>query len=136
MALYNDRAYAYERMKAIDDKLDDDLTLLPSFCDDDERNTLAFIELSHYEKTRTFIGAHPLVEQRNERERLEQLLISNTSQFMIEIVNAENNIRRYNSHIKKEKYKNEDERANWLEIVKRESDKLSLMQSIIKKDSK
>lgn len=136
MALYNDRAYAYERMKAIDDKLDDDLSLLPSFCDDDERNTLAFIELSHYEKTRTFIGLHPLVDQLNERERLEQLLISNTASFMTEFVNSQNNIKHYNSRIKNEKYRSDEERMNWLEIVKRENDKISLMQSIIKKDSK
>ena len=136
MTLYNDRAYAYERMKAIDDKIEDDLSLLPSFCADDERNTLAFIELSHFEKTKTFIGLHPLVLQRNERERLEQLLINNTPLFMSEIVNAENNIRRYNSQIKKEKYRNEEERINWLDIVKRESEKLSLMQAIIKNNSK
>lgn len=136
MAIYNDRAYAYDRMKAIDDKIEHDLSLLPSYCSDDERNTLAFIELSHYEKTGTFIGMHPLVIEHNETRRLEQLLIHNTSEFMSEIVNAQNNIRRYNSQIKKEKYKNEDERLNWLDIVKRDSDKLSLMQAILKKDSK
>jgi len=136
MALFNDAVFAYRRMKQAESALDTDASLLACFCEDDERNTLAFAELHQYNKNRTFIYQHPILAVHSLRTRLSTLLQSDPGAFMSEVTNSNNNIARYTSRINQGKPKGEEERIAWLAIIDREQAKLKLMQELIsaKKD--
>lgn len=136
MALFNDAVFAYRRMKQADSALDTDASLLASFCEDDERNTLAFAELHQYNKNSTFLYQHPILAVQSLRARLITLLQSDPTAFMNEITNSNNNIARYTSRINQGKPKGEEERIGWVAIIEREQAKLKLMQELIsiKKD--
>jgi hypothetical protein len=131
MALFNDAVYAYRRMKQAENDLESDHSLLASFCDDDERNTLAFAELHQYNKNATFLYMHPILAEQSLLTRLTNLLQSDPMQFMNEITNSNNNIARYMSRISLEKYRGEEERLAWLSIIEKEKAKLNLMQKLI-----
>ena len=133
MALFNDAVYAYRRMKQANEALESDASLLASFCDDDERNTLAFAELHQYNKKCTFIYMHPILAEQSLLTRLTTLLQSDPIAFMNEITLSNNNIARYVSRIKGAKFKGEEERLAWVSIIQKEKSKLKLMQELISK---
>ena len=136
MALFNDAVYAYRRMRQAEIALDHDATLLSSFCEDDERNTLAWAELSQYNKNSTFIFQHPILAVHSLRTRLATLLQSDPGAFMKEVTLSNNNIDRYLSRINQGKHKGEEERLAWVGIIDRERSKLKLIEELIstKKD--
>ena len=120
MALFNDAVYAYRRMKKANETLENDASLLSSFCDDDERNTLAFAELHQYDKNSTFLYLHPILAHQSLLTRLTALLQSDPMAFMNEITLSNNNISRYVSRINQEKYRGDEERLAWLAIIQKE----------------
>lgn len=133
MALYNDRVYAWERMKMIDQLLDKDPTLdnIRQMVSDDERNRLAFLELEHYQKTGTFLFKHPILSKHNLTNELEALRKASPSRFMKEMVNADKNITRYRSLINNNKFKSEEERLGWEDHIHAMSMKLDIMKELI-----
>jgi hypothetical protein len=131
MALFNDAVYAYRRMKLSNDELENDSSLIASFCDDDERNTLAFAELHQYNKNSTFLYMHPILAEQSLLTRLTTLLQSDPLAFMNEITLSNNNIARYMSRINGAKYRGDEERLAWLAIIQKEKGKLIIMQELI-----
>lgn len=84
---------------------------------------LCFQELRSFNDKKTFIGKHPFIAQRSERERVEQLLKDNPSAFLDEMKNIDGNIARYKSHVKSSKYtgdrkKKEEENLRRYEVLK------------------
>lgn len=99
----------------------------------DALNRLAFVELEHYEKNKTFKGDHPIVSKYKLLNRLNSLLHSDPVKFMNEVTNANKGISRYQSLIKNEKYKSVEERVQWEELIKGFAQKLEIMQNLISK---
>lgn len=134
MALYNDRVYAYERMQALDSVIDSATDeQLSAFVDDDDRNHLAFIELKVFEKHGEFLYLHPLLKDQAREHELEILRKTNPAEFTKQMVNAQKSIERYTSRINKQKYKSEQERADWLALIDAYAKKLDIMQLLISK---
>lgn len=134
MALYNDRVYAFERMKALDPILDDATDeQIAQYVDDDYRNHLAFIELSNYEKTGEFLYVHPILKGQARQNELEILRKTNPGEFTRQMVNAQKSIERYTSRINQLKYKDDTELADWARLIESYTEKLSMMQKLISK---
>ena len=101
------------------------------FVDADTRNHLAFLELSKYEKDKTFLYLHPLLLSYKAENDLNQLRFSNPDEFMNQTINASKSITRYQSMINNNKYKDKDELASWQAIIREYSDKLSMIKRLI-----
>lgn len=134
MALYNDRVYAFERMKAIDPVLDTATPeQLAAFIADDDRNHLAFMELTYFEKTGEFLCVHPILQHQEKQNELEVLRKTNPAEFTRQMVNAQKSTERYLSRIKQQKYKNDQELADWTRLIESYTQKLNMMQQLISK---
>ncbi len=134
MAIYNDRVFAFERMKALDPVLllaNDEQ--LQQFCSDDDRNYLAFQELKYYEQHKEFLYLHPLLQSEQHQHELELLRKSNPIEFSKQMVNAKKSIERYKSRINKNKFKNDEERRAWGDLIVAYEKKLHMMQILISK---
>lgn len=134
MALYNDRVFAFERMKALGPVLvsaNDEQ--LQQFAADDDRNALAFQELKYFEKHGDFLYLHPLLQHHQKEHELEILRKSNPVEFSKQMVNAQKGIERYKSRISNKKYKNDEELHNWGQLVAEYEKKLNIMQILISK---
>jgi hypothetical protein len=104
---------------------------ISDFVDADTRNHLAFLELTHYEKTKTFLYNHPILQEYKLEFNLKQLLKSNADKFMKEITNVFNNITRYQSYINSKKFKDQEELIAWQNIIKDCNNKLAIMKGLI-----
>jgi len=134
MALYNDRVYAFERMKALDPILDDATDeQIAAFIDDDDRNYLAFLELSNYEKLKEFLYIHPIMTIQAKENTLEILRKTNPTEFTRQMINAQKSIERYTSRINQQKYKDDTERDDWARLIETYTNKLNIMQDLISK---
>ena len=118
-------------MKAVSPKLEDDFALLPSFVQDEELHLAAWQELEHFNISQTFLHIHPITADRKEYDELSLLYRTDPREFMRRVTNTENNIRRYKSQLKHEKFKDEAQKENWLDYITRDQRSLLLMQSVI-----
>lgn len=134
MALYNDRVYAFERMKALAPILDIATDKqIAQFIDNDDRNHLAFLELTNYEKLKEFIYIHPILKGQAKENALEILRRTNPTEFTHQLLNAQKSIERYNSRINQKKYKDDTELADWQRLIESYTAKLNMMQTLISK---
>jgi len=135
MALYNDRAYAFDRMSNLDVTLDKEPTLdnVRRMVNDDERNHLAFQELEHFSVTGTFLYLHPILKHHKLTNDLDALRKASPERFMNEMVNADKNITRYRSQLKNQKYRDDKERQAWEGHIKVMAEKLDIMKRLIAK---
>lgn len=85
---------------------------------------LCFSELKAFNDKGAFLGKHPFIAQRSERDRVEQLLHDNPSAFLDEMKNIDGNISRYRSHCKSPKYTGDK--------LKREQDNLQRYEALKK----
>lgn len=132
--LYEDRVYAYEKMVSMDAVLDsaNDGEVI-QFIDADSNNHLAFLELSYYEKHKTFLYLHPLLTRYKLEADLNELRVNNPEEFMNQSINASKSITRYQSLINNKKYKDKEEMESWLALIREYNDKLSIIKSLISK---
>jgi hypothetical protein len=135
MALFNDAAQCYDKLKAMDSMLEQHADLLPLFVDMDERNNAAHTELRTYEKTKTFAGIHPITVLHKKEDKLIALMHSDPSAFLRLVSNTHNNINRYKNYIAKQKYKDDEQRQAWASIIVRDSELLASCELIIKSRS-
>jgi len=134
MALYNDRVYAFERMKALDSILDNATDKqVAQYIDDDDRNYLAFLELSNFEKLKEFLYIHPIMTIQAKENTLEILRKTNPTEFTRQMINAQKSIERYTSRINQQKYKDDTERDDWARLIETYTNKLNIMQDLISK---
>lgn len=133
MTLYNDRVYAYERMQALDQLLDEEPTdaNISQMIDDATRNHLAFLELQNYNDHKEFLYFHPLLQEYKLQNELDRLRKSNPERFMNELVNADKSITRYRSMINNNKYKDKTELRAWQAHINSFEQKLKIMQQLI-----
>lgn len=134
MALYNDRVYAFDRMKALDPVLHvANNEQLQQFCADDDRNYLAFQELSYFEKKGEFLYLHPLLQTHKQQNQLDILRKTNPGEFATQLVNAQKSIERYKSRINNKKYTSDHELHAWNQLINEYERKLKIMQILLSK---
>lgn len=134
MAIYNDRVFAYERMRALDAVLDNaESNQIESFINDDDRNQLAFLELDNYEKKGEFLYLHPILKNKSEENSLEILRRTNPGEFAKQMINAKKSIERYTSRINQKKYRDDAELNDWRMLIEGYTSKLLMMQKLFSK---
>lgn len=103
----------------------------------DIRNQLAHAELQSYNDTQHFKYEHPIAEnyryKQSEQDKLLKLQYQYPDKFMEEITNTLQNIRRIESNLNKEKYKNEKERKSWMNNLKNARSKYEVLKGLISK---
>lgn len=132
MVLYNDGAYAWQRMASVSTLLESaDSEIILQFCDDEQRNYLARAELKHFERFNKFLNVHPLTQQHIELSELKQLAKINPAKLIDEIVNTHKNITRYQSLINNNKYRNTDELSKWQNHIDKARERLRLFENLL-----
>jgi hypothetical protein len=120
-------------MARTDHLLDRDPSLdnIKQMISDDIRNRLAFQELEHYQKHGRFLYKHPLLKDQKLIDELDQMRKTDPERFMNELVNADKSISRYQSQLKNKKYKNDEEKLAWQELIRQYKVKLGIMKRLI-----
>lgn len=134
MVLYSDRVFCFERLAELEPTVRrsaPDEKTLGEFVETDIRNQLAFMELTHFEKNKTFLFEHPLTKRFKKRNDLDALRKSNPARFANELINADKNITRYRSYIENKKYKDDKEKQSWLTLIQEYVSKKQLMQELL-----
>jgi hypothetical protein len=93
------------------------------------RNLLAFEELRSLNDTGKFRYKHPLIVHQSERARLEDLLRKNPQEFLRLHKNVLDNIRRYESYLKRAD--REDRRIQDRTLLRSHRDSEALFKSIL-----
>ncbi|MDO4951252.1 MAG: hypothetical protein Q4E49_04245 [Bacteroidales bacterium] len=129
--IYNERVNTWRQMKQIDERLDskplkrDILEMVDLYI----RNQQAFAELQAFNDTGSFLCVHPLMEGRSERARLQRLMRDDPQQFLRLHRNVSDNIRRYESYLKRAD--RQSRRAQDLQNLKRWRVQDQLFRSLI-----
>ncbi|MDY5433686.1 hypothetical protein [Bacteroides pyogenes] len=101
--IYNDRVITWKKMKQLDERLDkrpsrrDILDMVELRV----RNLQAFSELQSFNDTGNFRYIHPLIAHQSERSQLEKMLRTDPQEFLRLHKNVVDNIRRYESYLKR-----------------------------------
>lgn len=117
-SIFTDRVNLWSRLREIEESLYDKeapYDLVKEYAEKSIRMELCFAELRSLNNKGKFIGKHPFIAQKSEREELTELLHASPTEFVKRIHNIELNISRYNSHLKSTKFskeKKETEAAN------------------------
>lgn len=101
--LYNDRVVTWKQMKQLDEQLDRKPRCLDimQMVELRIRNLQAFAELRSFNDSGRFLYRHPLIAYKSERHQLEQLMKDNPSEFLRLYKNCTDNIRRYESFLRR-----------------------------------
>lgn len=132
--LYDERVSTYHRMQEIDAFIDNE----PSFAKElvllRIRNQNAHKELQTYNDTQKFAYVHELTQKATIKssllQELKELQQNNPDQFLTEITNTQQNIRRISSNINNKKYKSEKEKQGWQENLKQAELKLEILKGL------
>lgn len=102
-SIFTDRINLYHRLqeieKGLDGLLEVDRDVIESMVMLSIRSELCFSELKSFNDTGKFIGKHPFISQRTERERISELIRTDPDRYFDERKNVELNITRYSSHL-------------------------------------
>ena len=93
------------------------------------RNLLAFEELQSFNDTGKFKYKHPLIIHQSERAQLEELLRKNPQEFLRYHKNVLDNIRRYESYLKR--VDRESRRAQDKENLRRHREREAIFKAIL-----
>jgi hypothetical protein len=122
-------------MQEIDVLIDDSPNLSIELIQNEIQNRLAHNELQSYNDTHRFLYKHPFAirskERSNQYDELLKLKRENTEGFLSEITNVTQNIRRIESQIKQQKYKDADTLVSWRQNLERAKTRYSLICLII-----
>lgn len=98
------------------------------------RNQNAHKELQTYNDTQKFAYVHELTQKATIKssllQELKELQQNNPDQFLTEITNTQQNIRRISSNLNNKKYKSEKEKQGWQENLKQAEFKLEVLKGL------
>lgn len=133
--LYDERVNTYHRMQQIDTRLDEHPELATEMAALDERNRQAQQELETWQATHRFSMVHPIVinalQEKKQFEELRRIATEDSAEFMRRITNAKQNLRRIESRLNKQQYKDEAQRLAWEQNRDKAKRLLALMQQCI-----
>lgn len=123
-------------MKQLDEQLDEKPTkrAVTDMAELRIRNLLAFEELQSYNDTGKFRYKHPLIAHQSERAQLESLLRTDTQEFLRRHKNVLDNIRRYESYLKRPD--RESRRTQDRENLRRHREREALFKAILESTNK
>ena len=123
-------------MKQLDEQLDKDPTnkAVIDIAELRIRNNLAFEELQMFNDTGKFRYKHPLITHQSERAQLIELLKKDPDEFLRRHRNVQDNIRRYESYLKRDDRKSRH--AKDKEHLLRHRERESLFKAIIELKNK
>lgn len=123
-------------MKQLDERLDDKPTkrAITDMAELRIRNLLAFEELQSYNDTGKFRYKHPLIAHQSERALLESLLRTDTQEFLRRHKNVLDNIRRYESYLKRTD--RESRRTQDRENLRRHREREAIFKAILQSTNK
>ena len=102
-SIFTDRINLYHRLqeieKGLDGLLEVDRDAIESMVMLSIRSELCFSELKSFNDTGRFIGQHPFIRQKDERQRVAELLRTDPDRYFDERKNVELNITRYSSQL-------------------------------------
>lgn len=99
-SIFTDRINCYSRLKELEAATQDtvaDRATLAEIIETSVRLELCFDELKNFNDKGEFLGEHPFISQKDERERVDELLKNDPEAFFSERKNIELNITRYTS---------------------------------------
>ena len=135
--LYDERVNTFHRLQQIGLLLDTQPELAVEMVEFDNRNRLAHKELQLYNDHKAFHYEHPLLKQKKEYEalfaELQALKENNPAEFISEMVNVVQNIRRIKSNINNKKYKDDTEKNNWESNLQKAELRRQILEEIISK---
>lgn len=101
-SIFTDRINCYSRLKELEAATQDtvaDRATLAEIIETSVRLELCFDELKNFNDKGEFLGEHPFISQKDERERVIELLKNDPEAFFSERKNIELNITRYTSQL-------------------------------------
>lgn len=106
-SIFTDRINLYHRLqeaeKSIEGHSEAESTVLATLVALSIRQELCFNELKSFNDTGKFIGKHPFIKQKDERQRISELLRTDPNRYFDERKNIELNITRYSSQLNSKK---------------------------------
>lgn len=119
-SIFSDRVNCFSRLREIDSALEDeaDRSVIAEFVDKSIRMELCFDELRSMDSTGKFVGVHPFIVQKDEREHVLELLKTDPDRYFEERKNLELNITRYTSYLKSPRI-DEDKKKKYKEYLDR-----------------
>ncbi len=106
-SIFTDRVNLWSRLKALEESLYESRVpraLVSEFLEGSVRMELCFAELRNFDRKGEFLGKHPFIAQKSERDRILALLRSNPTLFSEEMYRIRLNISRYQSHLNSPKF--------------------------------
>ena len=133
--LYNDRIVSFKKLKQLDEQLETDPTVrsVIEMAETRIRNLQAFAELQSYNDTGDFRYKHPLILHRSEHSKLEKVLKEDPAEFLRLHKCCLDNIRRYESYLKRND--REQFRAKDKALLRRHRTRADLFKTIIAKQN-
>jgi hypothetical protein len=133
--LYNDRILSYRKLKQLDEQLDTTPTArsVMEMAETRIRNLQAFAELQSCNTDGTFLYRHPLIIHHSEHAKLEKIFREDPSEFLRLHKCCQDNIRRYESYLKRDDRKhlrNKDKAS-----LRRHRSRAELFKTIITKQN-
>ena len=122
-------------MKQLNEQLDEKATprMVTDMAELRIRNLLAFEELTSFNDTGAFRCKHPLVAHKSERAELEALLKQNPAEFLRKHKNVLDNVRRYESFIKRTD--REAKRKTDRELLRKHKEREAIFRTILEKNN-
>jgi hypothetical protein len=94
------------------------------------KNILCFTELEAFNSTGKFKGRHPLLKHFTTRQLFIKLKKEDPDQFLDEFSLCRDNIKRYNSFLKRDKI-TDKKRDNWQKQLIKHTEKMELMKEVM-----
>ena len=133
-AIYTDSVNLGRYLAEAEDSLGDSeapTDLVAEYVGKSIRMELCHSELRAFSKTGEFLGKHPFIAQRSERDRATALLKENPVEFTREMHRIEMNITRYSSHINSPKL-SEEKKKQALANLNKFKAALAMYEEILK----
>ena len=129
--IYTDRINCHQRLREIDSSLGEttDHKTLAEYIEKVVRMEVCFDELRQFDRTGQFLGKHPFIAQKSERERVTDLLSSDPDRYFEERKNIELNITRYTSQIGSSRF-SEEKKKKFQELLEQHQASLYMYREI------
>ena len=129
--IYSDRINCHQRLRELESTLGEtsDWNTLAEYIGKAIRMELCFEELKAFDRTGKFLGKHPFIACRSERERVAELLRSDPDKWFEERKNIELNITRYTSQISSDRF-SEEKKKKFAELLEQHQASLAIYKEI------
>lgn len=133
-SIFSDRISCWQRLQELEKLTQEEsapVAILREIVQLEIRRELCFQELRHLNDKGSFLGKHPFISQKSEREQVFQMLKDDPEKYFDERKKIEENISRYSSQINGKK-SSEDVRERAKASLKKYQAKLQLYKDVFR----